>query len=66
LPVSRGSSRSLSGCAVTWSASRKALRAVLHILLRVIAAHLDKSSGASSHIRFGAVSFIHRCGMGLS
>jgi hypothetical protein len=35
---------------------------VLHNLLRVIEAHLRRSSGASSHARLGAVSFIHRFG----
>jgi hypothetical protein len=29
---------------------------VLHILLRVIEAHLRKGSGAGAHARFGAVS----------
>jgi hypothetical protein len=44
----------------------KAVSAVLHILLRVIEAHLRRSSGASSHARFGAVSFIHRFGASLN
>ena len=39
---------------------------MLHILLRVIEAHLRRSSGASSHARFGAVSFIHRFGASLN
>jgi hypothetical protein len=38
----------------------QALSAVLHILLRVIEVHLCQASGASSHARLGAVSFIHR------
>jgi hypothetical protein len=38
----------------------RAISAVLHILLRVIEAHLRQGSGASSQARFGAVSFIHR------
>jgi hypothetical protein len=40
----------------------QALSAVLHILLRVIEVHLCQASGASSHARLGAVSFIHRFG----
>ncbi len=40
----------------------RAIRAVRHILLRVIEAHLRRSSGASSQACFGAVSFIHRFG----
>jgi hypothetical protein len=39
---------------------------VLHILLRVIEAHLRQGSGACSHARFGAVSFIHRFGASLN
>jgi len=38
----------------------QALSAVLRILLRVIEAHLCRSSGASAGARFRAVSFIHR------
>ena len=44
----------------------RAISAVLHILLRVIEAHLRQGSGASSHARFGAVSFIHRFGASLN
>jgi hypothetical protein len=44
----------------------QALSAVLRILLRVIAAHLCRSSGASAHARFGAVSFTHRFGASLN
>jgi len=47
----------------------RAVSAVLHILLRVIEAHLRQASGASSHgsqARFGAVSFIHRFGASLN
>jgi hypothetical protein len=40
----------------------QALSAVLHLLLRVIEVHLCQASGASSHARLGAVSFIHRFG----
>jgi hypothetical protein len=43
----------------------QALSAVLRILLRVIEAHLRRSSGASARARFGAVSFIHRVGASL-
>ena len=39
---------------------------MLHILLRVIEAHLRQGSGAGSHARFGAVSFIHRFGASLN
>ncbi len=39
---------------------------MLHILLRVIEAHLRQASGAGSHARFGAVSFIHRFGASLN
>jgi hypothetical protein len=39
---------------------------VLHILLRVIEAHLRQGSGAGSRARFGAVSFIHRFGASLN
>jgi hypothetical protein len=40
---------------------------VLHILLRVIEAHLRKGNdGASSRARLGAVSFIHRFGASLN
>ncbi|MGB5831601.1 MAG: transposase [Thiohalocapsa sp.] len=39
---------------------------MLHILLRVIAAHLCQASDAGSHARFGAVSFIHRFGSSLN
>jgi hypothetical protein len=39
---------------------------VLHILLRVIEGHLRRSSGASAHACFGAVSFIHRFGASLN
>ena len=45
----------------------KAVSAVLHILLRVIAAHLRQSSpGASARARLGAVSFVHRFGSSLN
>jgi hypothetical protein len=44
----------------------RAISAVLHILLRVIEAHLRRSSDASSQARFGAVSFIHRFGASLN
>jgi hypothetical protein len=40
----------------------QAVSAVLHSLLRVIEVPLCQASGASSHARFGAVSFIHRFG----
>ena len=44
-----------------------AASAVLHILLRVVEAHLRKhSSGASARVRFGAVSFVHRFGASLN
>ncbi len=39
----------------------KAVSAVLHILLRVIEAHLRQSCpGAAARARLGAVSFVHR------
>ena len=44
----------------------RAISAVLHILLRVIEAHLCKGSGAGAQDRFGAVSFIHRFGASLN
>ena len=45
----------------------KAVSAVLHILLRVIEAHLRQSSpGASARARLGAVSFVHRFGSSLN
>jgi hypothetical protein len=44
----------------------EAVSAVLHILLRVIEAHLRRSNGASSHAGLGAVSFIHRFGASLN
>ena len=44
----------------------RAVSAVLHILLRVIEAHLRRSSDASSQARFGAVRFIHRFGASLN
>jgi hypothetical protein len=44
----------------------RAISAVLHILLRVIEAHLRQGSGAGLHARFGAVSFIHRFGASLN
>ena len=40
----------------------RAISAVLHILLRVIEAHLRQGSGAGAPARFGAVSFIQRFG----
>ena len=40
----------------------RAISAVLHILLRVVEAHLRQGSDASSHARFEAVSFIRRFG----
>ena len=43
----------------------RALSAELHILLRVIEAHLRRGSGAGAKARFGAVSFIHRFGASL-
>ena len=44
-----------------------AASAVLHILLRVVAAQLRRSSpGASAQARFGAVSFVHRFGASLN
>jgi hypothetical protein len=51
-----------------WSLERepKAFTAVLRILLRIIEAHLRQDSGAGSHARFGAVSFIHRFGASLN
>jgi hypothetical protein len=39
---------------------------VLHSLLRVIEAHLCRSSAASWQARFGAVSFIHLFGASLA
>ena len=39
---------------------------MLHILLRVIKAHLHRSNGASARARFAAVSFIHRFGASLN
>jgi hypothetical protein len=44
----------------------RAISAVLHILLRVIEAHLRQGSGAGAPARFGAVSFIHRFGAALN
>jgi hypothetical protein len=44
----------------------QAVTAVLHILLRVIEAHLRQDSSAGSQARFGAVSFIHRFGASLN
>ena len=44
----------------------RAISAVLHMLLRVIEAHLRQGSDASSHARLGAVSFIHRFGASLN
>jgi hypothetical protein len=44
----------------------QAVSAVLHILLRVIEAHLRRSSDASAQARFGAVSLIHRFGASLN
>jgi hypothetical protein len=43
----------------------RAISAVLQILLRVVEVHLCQASGASSHARRGAVSFIHRFGSSL-
>jgi hypothetical protein len=44
-----------------------AASAVLHILLRVVEAHLrGRSPGASAQARFGAVSFVHRFGAALN
>jgi len=44
-----------------------AVTAVLHIFLRVVEAHLCRSSpGASARARFGAVSFVHRFGAALN
>jgi hypothetical protein len=44
-----------------------AASAVLHILLRVVEAHLRKRSpGASPRARCGAVSFVHRFGAALN
>jgi len=44
-----------------------AVTAVLHIFLRVVEAHLRRSSpGASARARFGAVSFVHRFGAALN
>ena len=44
-----------------------AMAAVLHIFLRVVEAHLRRSSpGASARARFGAVSFVHRFGASLN
>ena len=44
----------------------RAISAVLHSLLRVIEAHLRRSSDASSETRFGAASFIHGFGASLN
>jgi hypothetical protein len=44
----------------------RAISAVLHILLRVIEVHLSQASGANSHARLGAASFIHRFGSSLN
>lgn len=44
----------------------QAVRAVLHILLRVVEGHLRRSSDAGPDARFGAVSFIHRFGASLN
>ena len=44
----------------------RAVSAVLHCLLRVVETHLRQGSGAGSHARFGAVSFIHRFGASLN
>jgi hypothetical protein len=44
----------------------RAISAVLHSLLRVIKAHLRRSSDVNSQARFGAVSFIHRFGTSLN
>ncbi|WPL14899.1 Putative transposase [Thiorhodovibrio litoralis] len=44
----------------------RALSAVLKILMRVIEAHLRRSSSANAQARFGAVSFIHRFGSSLN
>ena len=51
-----------------WYLERKpwAISAVLHILLRVIEAHLRRGSDAGAHARLGAVSFIHRFGASLN
>ena len=44
-----------------------AASAVLHILLRVVEAHLrQRSPGTSPRARFGAVSFVHRFGAALN
>jgi len=44
-----------------------AVTAVLRIFLRVVEAHLRRSSpGASARARFGAVSFVHRFGASLN
>lgn len=44
-----------------------AASAVLHILLRVVEAHLRRSCpGGSARARFGAVSFVHRFGASLN
>jgi hypothetical protein len=44
----------------------RAISAALHILLRVIEAHLRQGSDAGPDARFGAVSFIHRFGASLN
>lgn len=44
----------------------RAVSTVLHIFLRVIEGHLCGASGATSHARLGAVSFIHRFGSSLN
>jgi hypothetical protein len=44
----------------------QALSALLHILLRVVEAHLRRSSGTSARARFGAASFIRRIGASLN
>jgi hypothetical protein len=44
----------------------RAISAVLHILLRVIEAHVCQASDAGSRARFGAVSFIHLFGASLN
>jgi hypothetical protein len=44
-----------------------AVTAVPHMFLRVVEAHLRRSSpGASARARFGAVSFVHRFGASLN
>jgi len=45
----------------------RAVSAVLHIFLRIIEAHLRKTSpGAGAQARLGAVSFVHRFGSSLN